>query len=58
MVRWVGCIKPQIRPVAGKRAVEEGADALIDVLAQLAHRALADPRQWDNVEVNRVTTSR
>ncbi len=28
----VGCVEPQIRPVAGQRAVEEGADTLVDVL--------------------------
>src|SRR5438105_13250000 len=40
----VGGVQPEIRPVADKGAVEEGADALVDVLAQLAHRAFADPR--------------
>ncbi len=29
----VGGIEPQIRPIAGERAIEEGADALVDVLA-------------------------
>ena len=41
----VGGVQPEIRPLAGKRAVEEGVDAVVDVLAQLADRALADPGQ-------------
>ena len=40
----VGGIEPQIRPFAGERAVEEGANPIVDILAQLAHHALADPR--------------
>jgi hypothetical protein len=38
-------IQPEIRPFADKGAIEEGIDAVVDVLAELAHRALADPRQ-------------
>jgi hypothetical protein len=41
----VGGVEPEIRPLASERAIEEGTDTIIDVLAQLAHRALADPRQ-------------
>ncbi len=41
----VGGIQPEIRPVADKRAIQEGVHPLVDVLAQLAHRALADARQ-------------
>src|ERR1700710_2177392 len=41
----VGCVQPQTRPLAGERAVEKGADAFVDVAAQLADRALADPRK-------------
>ncbi len=36
-------VEPEIRPVADKRAVEESVDPVIDVLAQLADRALVDP---------------
>ena len=38
----VGRIEPEIGLVADERAVEEGVHAVVDVLAQLAHRALAD----------------
>jgi hypothetical protein len=31
-------IEPEVGPVAGERALEEGMDALVDVLAQLRHR--------------------
>jgi site-specific DNA recombinase len=41
----VGRIQPEIRPLAHQGAVEEGVHPLVDVLAQLAHRALADPRE-------------
>ena len=41
----VGCIEPQIGPLAGERALEKGADAVIDVLAQLADGAFAVARQ-------------
>ena len=41
----VGRVEPEIRPFAGKRAVEEGVDPVVDVLAQLADRALADAGQ-------------
>ena len=40
----VGGIQPQVWPVADKRTFEEGVHPVVDVLAQLAHRALADPR--------------
>ena len=38
-------VQPQVQPVASKRAVEEGVHAVVDVLAQLGHGALADARQ-------------
>ena len=38
-------VQPQVGPLAAERAVEERAHALVDVPAQLAHRALADARQ-------------
>src|SRR6202022_338479 len=41
----VGGVEPQIRPLAGERAVEEGIDTLVDVLAELGNLRLADPRQ-------------
>src|SRR5579862_3978714 len=41
----VGGIEPEIRPFAGQRAVEERIDAIVDVPAQLADRALADSSQ-------------
>lgn len=41
----VGRVEPEIRPFAGKRAVEEGIHAVVDVLAQFADRALADAGQ-------------
>jgi hypothetical protein len=41
----VGGIQPKIRPVADERALEEGVHPVVDVLAQLAHRALADAAQ-------------
>jgi hypothetical protein len=41
----VGGVQPEIRPLTDQRTIEERADALVDVLAQLADRALADPRQ-------------
>src|SRR6266571_3083804 len=41
----VSGVEPQIRPLAGEPAVEEGMDALVDVLAQLGNLRLADPRQ-------------
>ena len=40
-----GRVLPQVGPVAFKRAVEEGVHAVVDVLAQLADRALADAAQ-------------
>ena len=36
----VGGIEPQIRPFAGERAVEEGANPIVDILAQLADHAM------------------
>ena len=41
----VGGIQPQVRPVADQRAVEKGIHPVVDVLAQLGNRALADPCQ-------------
>jgi site-specific DNA recombinase len=41
----VGRVEPEIGPLARERAVEEGVHALVDVAAQLAHRALANARQ-------------
>ena len=41
----VGRVQPQIGPLAVERAVEEGADPLVDVLAELADGALGDPGQ-------------
>ncbi len=41
----VGRIEPEIRPVADERTIKEGVHPVVDVLAQLGHRALADPRQ-------------
>jgi hypothetical protein len=38
----VGSVEPEVGPIAGERALEEGMDALIDVLAQLGHRGLGD----------------
>src|ERR1700710_194726 len=39
----IGGIQPEIRPVADERTLEEGIHPVIDVLAQLTHRAFADP---------------
>ena len=41
----IGGVQPKIRPLAGERAVEEGTDPLVDVLAQPGDLALADPGQ-------------
>ena len=41
----VSRVEPQIRPLAGERPVEEGMDALVNLLAQLRNLRLADPRQ-------------
>ena len=41
----VGGIQPEIGPVADEQAFEKGIHPVVDVLAQLAHRALADPGQ-------------
>jgi hypothetical protein len=41
----VGRIEPQIRPIARERALEKGGHPVVDILAQLAHRAFADPRE-------------
>src|SRR5246500_2701328 len=41
----VGGVEPQIRPLAGERAVEEGMDTLVDLLTELGNLRLADPRQ-------------
>jgi hypothetical protein len=39
----VGGVEPEIRPLALQRPLEERADPLIDLLAELGDRALADP---------------
>ena len=36
----VGGIEPEVGPVTGERPLEEGVDALVDVLAELGHRGL------------------
>src|ERR1700712_661494 len=36
-------VQPEIWPIADKRAIEEDIDPIVDVLAQLAYRALAAP---------------
>ncbi len=41
----IGGVKPEIGPRALERAVEEGQDPLVDVLAELRDLALGDPRQ-------------
>src|SRR5499427_122054 len=41
----VGGIEPQIRPLAGERAIEKGMHAFVDLLAQFGDLRLADPRQ-------------
>ena len=41
----VGRVEPDIGPVAGQRPVQELADPLVDVLAQLRDRALRDAAQ-------------
>jgi site-specific DNA recombinase len=41
----VGGIQPKIGPFALQRPLQEGVDALVDVLAQLGDRALGDARQ-------------
>ena len=38
----VGRVEPEIRPLAGERALQEGVHPLVDVLAQLGHRRLRD----------------
>ena len=38
----VGRVEPEIGPLAGERALEEGVHPLVDVLAQLGDRALGD----------------
>src|SRR5437763_3140324 len=40
-----GRVEPQVRPLALQRPVEEGADPLVDVLAQLRDGALRDARE-------------
>src|SRR3954452_21889551 len=39
----VGGVKPEVGPLADERAIEERPDPVVDVLAQLADGALADP---------------
>ena len=41
----VSRVQPQIRPIADQRAIQEGIHPVVDVLAQLAHRAFADAPQ-------------
>jgi hypothetical protein len=41
----VGGIEPEIGPVAFQRPLQEGANPLVDLLAQLGDLALADPAQ-------------
>ena len=41
----VGGVEPEVGPVAGDRPVEELPHPLVDVLAQLRHRALGDAGQ-------------
>ena len=41
----VSRVEPQIRPVAGERAVEEGVHPLVDLLTELGDLRLADPGQ-------------
>src|SRR3954452_12904405 len=41
----VGGVKPEVGPLADERAIEERPDPVVDVLAQLADSALADPGQ-------------
>ena len=38
----VGGIEPEVGPVTGEWPLEEGVDALVDVLAQLRHRGIRD----------------
>src|SRR3954465_10706207 len=40
----VGGVESEIGPLTGKRALEKGANALIDLPAQLGHRRLRDAR--------------
>src|SRR4051794_3356688 len=39
----VGGVQPEVGPLAAERAIEERPDPVVDVLAQLADGALADP---------------
>ena len=41
----IGGVQPQIGPLALQRAIEEGIDPLVDVLAELGNLALRDARQ-------------
>src|SRR5436305_13026946 len=41
----VGRVQPEIRPIAGERAIKEGVHPLVDLLAQLRDLRLADPGQ-------------
>src|SRR5688500_15003077 len=41
----VGGVRPQVGPLAGERAVEEGVHPLVDVLARPADPGLVDARQ-------------
>src|SRR5690606_39365117 len=40
----IGGVEPEIRPVAGERALEEGVHALVDVLAELGNGGFGNPR--------------
>ena len=41
----IGRVQPAIGPLARQGTIKKGADALVDVLAELRHRALANPRK-------------
>ena len=41
----VGGVEPEIRPLAGKRSVEQGVHALVDLFAEFGNLRLADPGQ-------------
>ena len=41
----VGGIEPEVRPIADQGAIQKGVHPVVDVLAELADGALADPGQ-------------
>jgi hypothetical protein len=43
----VGGVQPEIGPLAVERAFQEGAHALVDVLAELGDPRLREGRLWD-----------